>query len=348
MNHSVASLYRAYLRQIRQLPHNYIQQFYRIKASDDIRAIANSPVTGGLRDRKTKRVSKDIRRIKAAVAGNSKAFAHVLDVAYGRKGKLRWELMEPLLTNPDAPLPPPIIPANPKSRPPVYSAELKALLTSGVSRAKALKPSALKCPPLMPARADPDTEDARLLGPFSKRREVNIRWRYFVAEWKKVRPPLHTVVKSAGASSSDDDRQQASKKAEPSLPREFGFHGLGVHEELESLTGAAWKAPPLTRRQRKAGQSDEKNLTASPHIRARWLRRRYQELLARVPILSHPGTKGGAFSVSVSPAALESAARHKHAWLPEADDVDLQWLSLSQAADEEAQKASRRKKTSAD
>lgn len=30
----------------------------------------------------------------AALQGNVKAFEHVLDVAYGRKGKLKWELMD--------------------------------------------------------------------------------------------------------------------------------------------------------------------------------------------------------------------------------------------------------------
>jgi hypothetical protein len=32
--------------------------------------------------------------VESANTGDPKAFAHVLDLAYGRKGKLRWEMME--------------------------------------------------------------------------------------------------------------------------------------------------------------------------------------------------------------------------------------------------------------
>lgn len=87
---------------------NHIRQFYRIKASDDIRSALARPVTAHCRVKRIAKVCyltcttpfglikeiQDIRRIKAATSGSNKAFAHILDVAYGRKGKLRWELME--------------------------------------------------------------------------------------------------------------------------------------------------------------------------------------------------------------------------------------------------------------
>ena len=37
---------------------------------------------------------QELRKLKAANNGNSAAYEHVLFLAYGRKGKLRWELME--------------------------------------------------------------------------------------------------------------------------------------------------------------------------------------------------------------------------------------------------------------
>jgi hypothetical protein len=37
---------------------------------------------------------QDLRKMKAANGGNIDAFAHILDLAYGRKGKLKWEIME--------------------------------------------------------------------------------------------------------------------------------------------------------------------------------------------------------------------------------------------------------------
>lgn len=35
-----------------------------------------------------------VRKLEAANRGDAKAFAHILDLAYGRKGKLKRELME--------------------------------------------------------------------------------------------------------------------------------------------------------------------------------------------------------------------------------------------------------------
>ncbi|KAJ7293404.1 hypothetical protein C8J57DRAFT_1490821 [Mycena rebaudengoi] len=186
-NSAVFALYRAFLRQTRKLPHLYLRQFWRIKASDDVRAILATDNAQGIRDRKFDRMSKDLRKVEGANNRNAKAFDHILDVAYARKGKLRHETMEPILTDPTEPIPPKIIPAVEKSRPPVYSQELTALLTSPHSRIRRpLDKKHLACPTTLPARADPASADARLLGPFSKRRETNIRWRYFVAECKKT------------------------------------------------------------------------------------------------------------------------------------------------------------------
>ncbi len=41
-----------------------------------------------------RRVQQDSLRLEAALAGDRKAFGHVLDVAYGRKGKLKWEILQ--------------------------------------------------------------------------------------------------------------------------------------------------------------------------------------------------------------------------------------------------------------
>ena len=37
--------------------------------------------------------AQDLRKLEAAHDGDSAAYAHILDVAYGRKGKLKWEIM---------------------------------------------------------------------------------------------------------------------------------------------------------------------------------------------------------------------------------------------------------------
>lgn len=84
-------------------------QFFSIKLKDDIRNIISSSDS----DRRLsmlKRLSKvyktsflqsliaersqDLNKLQAANNGQVKAFNHILDIAYGRKGKLRWEIMK--------------------------------------------------------------------------------------------------------------------------------------------------------------------------------------------------------------------------------------------------------------
>lgn len=125
-NQVVFVLYKNFVRQSRRLPHLYLRfvkaphphpsllftrQFWRIKAFDDVRRILKTDNLQGLREKKIKRMSKvvfdfprvsvielicvqDLRKLEAANKQNTKAFKHVLDVAYGRKGKLKRELME--------------------------------------------------------------------------------------------------------------------------------------------------------------------------------------------------------------------------------------------------------------
>ncbi|KAG1759002.1 hypothetical protein EDD22DRAFT_783169 [Suillus occidentalis] len=233
MNHgqqTIASVYRSYIREIRRLPHAYLRRVFRLKAEDDCRAALRTECDDR-RKGKMRRVSKTIQEVRAANNGNHLAFNRILDLAYGRVGRLKWELMEPLLSDPNAPLPPPIIPGKESSRPPAYSQELTALLTSGFSRKK--KPLVLddlSFPPILPERADPNSSDALILGPFSKRREVNARWKYFKQEWKKVLPPLQISV-----SPSQEVGDQGSELGASAAVRKIGFDGTVVLEELGSF-----------------------------------------------------------------------------------------------------------------
>lgn len=224
------------------------------------------------------------------------------------------------------PPPPRIISAVEKSRPPVYSSELKALLTSSAARRKKpIDAKNLVSPPTLPTRADPTSEDARLLGPLSKRREVNIRWRYFTAEWQKIRPPLQVVVAGAGVSPGDISRAQI---------RGVGFQGTGVFEDVESLAGPLRAAPPLTRRELDAGKSSGELQSRHP---SRWLRRRHQHLLSRLPILTYEppveekGKKRGAkYNVSLSSSAGVQSYHRLPGSTPEiSSDDELAWIRLS-------------------
>ncbi|KAJ6519645.1 hypothetical protein C8R45DRAFT_29126 [Mycena sanguinolenta] len=304
-NHIVFALYRSFLRQTRKLPQLYLRQFWRIKGSDDARAILD---TENLRVRnlKVKRMAKDVRKLEAASKRSIQAFQHVLDVAYGRKGKLKRELIEPILADPTAPVPPRIIPAVESSRPPVYSKEMRALLTSPVSRSagKGLSERSLDFPPKLPARADPKSEEARILGPFSKRRETNTRWRYFVEQTQTVRPPLQVVVEDIpfGAhGTAPDDLRRVGVRGLP-------MQDLRVFEDVQTLATPPQKVT-----------SSPVSPSVAPHI-PRWIRRRYEKVLDEIPTLTYrvPAQKNPPrYLVSTSTSAAKTI---------DAGVSDLEWL----------------------
>lgn len=184
-----------------------------------------------------------------------------------------------------------------KSRPPVYSPELTTLLTSQFSRNKPLKPKRLDSPPKLPARADPTSEEARLVGPLSKRREVNIRWRYYTEEWKKILPPLQVQVRDKAADTTavnPGDVQRAGI-------RPIGLQGAGVQEELHDLATQG-QGRPLPRREQRSRFQE----AISPQFKAprRFVRRRFQDLLGQIPVLTYThsvdseGNKTGRYTVS--------------------------------------------------
>ncbi|KAK7059153.1 hypothetical protein VNI00_001780 [Paramarasmius palmivorus] len=271
-----------------------------------------------------KRITRDMRKVEAACNGSTSGFDHVLDLAYGRKGKLRWEIMQPLLNDPTKPLPAPIIASKPKSRPPVYSKELSALITSLYSRrTKPLSTKSLAFPPKLSLRADPTSEEARTLGPLSKRREVNTRWRYFVQEWKKVYPPLDVVVRNASDGSESSSRAATSE----ANIRGVGFQGERLFEEIEELVGPA---SPASRPKPRRGE-ESTSLTAPQRHPSRWLRRRYQALLYRLPVLVYTRNSkgGGSYSVELSASAIGHRTTNNSCRQPELDGGNLAWYQKS-------------------
>lgn len=175
---------------------------------------------------------------------------------------------------------------------------MKALLTSSYSRTtKALKPDAIVTPSTLPPRADPKSEEAQLLGPLSKRREVNLRWRFFVDETKKVIPPLHITLSST-----------PQGETEPAGLVKFGLQTQDVFKEIESIAGPLHVAPPLTRRERESSGSSLTYERIRRHP-SRWLRRRYQALLARIPVLKYNGAQIPKSGRAISPYSVELSGR---------------------------------------
>ena len=212
------------------------------------------------------------------------------------------------------------------------------MLLSPYSRSsgKALKPADLREPPTLPSRADPTSDDARLFGPLSKRRQVNIRWRYFSHHWKRLYPPIEISVKH------DETQQTPSQKgfAPDAGTRGVGLQGAGVLEELKVLAGVVSKRPIAPRRldsvYRSKSPSIDTDRGSAPN---RYLRRRYRELLGRIPILTHSHVPGnpttatvsnghptGKHEVSLAANALSQRVQYETAHSSEVDDVDLAWF----------------------
>ncbi|KAF9231598.1 hypothetical protein BU15DRAFT_55939 [Melanogaster broomeanus] len=302
----ILSLYRSYLREVRRLPHVYLRQFFRIQGGDDFRS-AMQTRSDELRKTKLKRISRGLRRLHAANAGDYTAFDRTLDIAYGRVGKLRWELLEPLLSDPNAPLPAMILPGKRNLDPPVYSAELAALLTSGNSHnTRPLEKRHLVFPPCLPERAKLDSEEAAMLGPLSRRREVNLRWRFFRSECKKVHPPLQ-ISERPPAPDQDTITFSAS-------PRSIGFQDTTVLQD------------------QKMQQRSEETLQSNPfdgNLPVRWLRRRYQSLLARIPLLTrrppHKDKSKPLYDVQLADNAIIPAKPHTTR-LRAIDSGDMPWI----------------------
>ena len=221
------------------------------------------------------------------------------------------------MSNPFEPLPPRIIPAVERSRPPSYSPELTTLLTSTHARTltKPLKPNALHTPPTLPQLANPSSEEARLLRPFSLRREVNIRWRYHTGELKRTYFPLELT-----RSTNDDNTSRL---------RETGTERLKLLEEVERLARSPHDQVPMPKRERRtslaherASQPFQANFDSS--LPARFLRRRYRDLLGRIPILIPDNKADAGCRTTLSPLALSNVTRTPRIGPGTKEDVD--WI----------------------
>ena len=211
----------------------------------------------------------------------------------------------------NGPSPDEIIPGKESSRPPMFSPELTTLLTSPHSRTtKPLNKSDIITPRNLSARANPLSEDAQLYGPLSKRRQVNIRWRQFKAETKKLFPPLGARVTDAVIKDGKSQFRVLHAK-------------LDHLENVDSAVGELCRGPTKTRREQ--NDNVEINESPAPFYRhpSRWVRRRYRWLLSRSPRLVH--RSDNSISVEISPRSF-SPYQKPAAYLPEVDRTTVTWL----------------------
>ena len=216
------------------------------------------------------------------------------------------------------------------------------MLTSTHSRTtKALQKRDLELPPIMPPRADRFSEEALHLGPFSKRREVNLRWRYFQNEWKKVLPPLQVSIKEMPGSLEMTNQSNNKHNPVGAGVRSVGLQDSGVLEEAQNLAGPAWKPLSTPRRARRGPDEEAPKLHESlfeSGLPTHWLRKRYQNLLGRVPILTYwyrqdNHRPAGRYEVSLTPSAISSHIRYSANRLPPVDESSLSWIQFAEESE---------------
>jgi hypothetical protein len=246
---------------------------------------------------------------------------------------------------------PRIIKAAPRSAPPNYPPALQAFFASEHSRiGNLLRPAQLESPPALPPRADPNSEEARLLGPLSLRRRANIHWRFHSYEVSRIYPPLEIRVRKL-----DDGRVTEQPNSVDVLQKlgltAVGMEGSPIFEEIERLARSP-ELKPWTRRDEKiadlAGTLRTKSRIpwagkdsrATSNFSPRFLRRRYQELLSQTPLLHFRYEEGdatgrkvdGKFSVSLSPWSRSTGPRRSSA-TAEVNRQNLEWIELAEQKD---------------
>jgi hypothetical protein len=244
---------------------------------------------------------------------------------------------QPVIHDPLSPLPERIISSVESSRPPVITPEFKALLLSDHGRPRgAINAKWIAAPQALPPRADPASEEARLVGPFSKRREVNIRWRFFTQEARSIAPPLQV-----GSRQPDHGGEVAPAVGTSSVHvrsaglRDLGMQGSGLFEDLVDIADPVLQRERLTRRQRKALQQDA--VEPGPRYEVpRFIRRSYQGLLGRLPMLTYTENPKdppkGRFDVAVHPHANVPGERHQLGRTRMVSEADMAWIRLSPEA----------------
>jgi hypothetical protein len=144
-------------------------------------------------------------------------------------------------------------------------------------------------------------------------------------------------------SDSYEVRRQSSDKHDTAAAgvRDVGLQGSGVFEEVKKLAGPAWKPLSTPRRAKQEPGSqpvtscDESPFTSD--LSTRWLRKRYQNLLGKTPVLTYAfkETKddrrpAGQYEVSLAPSAISSHIRYGANRLPPVDESSLSWIQLAE------------------
>lgn len=181
-------------------------------------------------------------------------------------------------------------------------------------------------------RADPTSSDAKTLGPLSKRREVNLKWRFFEQETAKVRPPIEVSRVHATQTSTSLDKPVGTTTVEGNMARQtppaVGFQGTSVLRDLEFIASPNPNVPKRTENLSLPNRTNDTSPTSTVN---RFIRRQHRKLLGKIPIITyfkHPNSPVGRYQVSLSPLVHSGPATRLASAVPTADDADLAWLRL--------------------
>jgi hypothetical protein len=217
---------------------------------------------------------------------------------------------------------------------------MTALLGSTLSRQGSTQRTSkqLQHPTTLPDRADPASPDAKILGPLSKRREVNIRWKFFKTETAKAQPPIeasrvhvlqtpappHKPVKTSAIGEPD------AENAKQPTPPPVGFQGTSVLRDLEAIASPNPNTPKQVKGLTLPDPRPSTTSTSTSTVN-RFIRRQHRKILANIPVLTyfkHPNSPIGKYQVSLSPLAHSDSSNGLTSTAPMADEADVAWLRL--------------------
>lgn len=193
-------LYRTWLRQARLFSHRWSDNYFYVVHSYLARTAMESlrvkiPVQGSASDkhvphivkRRWARAVSQVQQMAWANAGWPHAVYRALEKAYGRRGRVRHELLRELLPrhpSPTATESRSVI----RQRLPEISTVLRTFLLSSHSlRGSVVRSNHIDCPPKLVTAYEQAKEIGKRV---ARRRVANAHWRWLTVQLNKLRPPL--------------------------------------------------------------------------------------------------------------------------------------------------------------
>ncbi|CAE6525851.1 unnamed protein product [Rhizoctonia solani] len=300
----VLVLYRSLLREAHKLPDPLVKFTFSTWIRDRFRK--NARTDESLRYQKIKTARQKLRKLQAANSGDKTAVAWTLRLAYGVTGPVRHQslLSYKRIGN---------LPSPGDTRPPPFPPALKALLASPLARTK----FGLKNQPDEPVALSLALDKRGWLGKLPERRERNLWWNWWREEPTKTLMPAEIEV----IEPSPDISTTPSLEFTTSLRlRQLGLpvaktqeSGLIRRAEEYSKSYTIPKAPRRSTEQPSEGQDQDPKTTMNLPPQSRFMRRRYRELLSKMPLLSFRPTSSSQVPPTIAP---DSTLHNQNSPLP--------------------------------